>query len=93
MRLAGRVADRETRALAPRRADPGYDRPDRKPSAFAPSSGEREVLDSGLLDVEEGLLGDRWARGKRRRVQKRLALLEMWLDEVELQFVIASSTR
>ena len=35
-----------------------------------PSSGEREVLDSGLLDVEEGLLGDRWARGKRRRVNQ-----------------------
>ena len=35
-----------------------------------PSSGEREVLDSGLLDVEEGLLGDRWAQGRRRRVNQ-----------------------
>ena len=35
-----------------------------------PSSGEREVLDSGLLDVEEGLVGDRWAQGRRRRVNQ-----------------------
>ena len=35
-----------------------------------PSSGAREVLDVATLDVEEGLLGDRWARGKRRRVNQ-----------------------
>jgi hypothetical protein len=32
-----------------------------------PTSGEREVLDAATLDVEQGLVGDRWARGKRRR--------------------------
>ncbi len=35
-----------------------------------PSSGERELLEVGTLDVDEGLLGDRWARGKRRRVNQ-----------------------
>ena len=35
-----------------------------------PSSGEREVLANATLDVEEGLVGDRWARGKRRRVNQ-----------------------
>jgi hypothetical protein len=35
-----------------------------------PSRGKREVLDFGLLDVEEGLVGDRWALGKRRRAQQ-----------------------
>ncbi len=35
-----------------------------------PSSGEREVLATATLDVEEGLIGDRWARGKRRRVNQ-----------------------
>lgn len=35
-----------------------------------PSSGQREVLEVGLLDVDEGLVGDRWARGKRRRVNQ-----------------------
>jgi MOSC domain-containing protein YiiM len=35
-----------------------------------PSKGQREVLDSGTLDVEEGLVGDRWALGKRRRVNQ-----------------------
>jgi MOSC domain-containing protein YiiM len=35
-----------------------------------PSKGEREVLDSATLDVEEGLVGDRWALGKRRRVNQ-----------------------
>jgi len=35
-----------------------------------PRSGEREVLDSGLLDVDQGLLGDRWAQGRRRRVNQ-----------------------
>jgi hypothetical protein len=32
-----------------------------------PRSGEREVLDTAMLDVDEGLVGDRWALGKRRR--------------------------
>jgi len=32
-----------------------------------PRSREREVLDAATLDVEEGLVGDRWALGKRRR--------------------------
>jgi len=35
-----------------------------------PSKGQREVLDLGLLDVEEGLVGDRWGLGKRRRAQQ-----------------------
>jgi hypothetical protein len=35
-----------------------------------PSSRAREVLDVATLDVDEGLLGDRWARGKRRRVNQ-----------------------
>ena len=35
-----------------------------------PSSGERALLDTGVLDVEEGLVGDRWALGKRRRVNQ-----------------------
>lgn len=35
-----------------------------------PGKGQREVLDLGLLDVEEGLVGDRWALGKRRRAQQ-----------------------
>src|SRR5918999_2408531 len=32
-----------------------------------PVEGEREELDAGELDVVEGLVGDRWARGKRAR--------------------------
>jgi hypothetical protein len=32
-----------------------------------PARGEREVLDAATLDVAEGLVGDRWAAGKRRR--------------------------
>lgn len=35
-----------------------------------PSRGEREVLAAATLDVEEGLVGDRWALGKRRRVDQ-----------------------
>jgi len=35
-----------------------------------PSSGRREVLDAGTLDVDEGLVGDRWSAGKRRRVNQ-----------------------
>ena len=35
-----------------------------------PSKGEREVLDVATLDVEQGLVGDRWALGKRRRVNQ-----------------------
>jgi hypothetical protein len=35
-----------------------------------PSSGQREVLEVGTLDVEEGLVGDRWGLGKRRRVNQ-----------------------
>ena len=46
-----------------------------------PKSGEREVLEAGELDVEHGLVGDRWAQGKRRRanqltlINSRLAAL------------------
>ncbi len=32
-----------------------------------PVEGEREVLDAGELDLEHGLVGDRWSRGKRGR--------------------------
>lgn len=35
-----------------------------------PSSGRREVLDVGSLHIEEGLVGDRWALGKRRRANQ-----------------------
>jgi hypothetical protein len=35
-----------------------------------PQRGEREVLEAGALDVEQGLVGDRWALGKRRRVNQ-----------------------
>jgi hypothetical protein len=46
-----------------------------------PQSGEREVLEAAELDVELGLVGDRWALGKRRRanqltlINSRLAAL------------------
>jgi hypothetical protein len=32
-----------------------------------PSSGQRAVLERGTLDAEEGLVGDRWALGRRTR--------------------------
>ena len=35
-----------------------------------PSKGRREVLEAARLDVEEGLVGDRWALGKRPRAQQ-----------------------
>ena len=35
-----------------------------------PSRGQRELVDAGRLDVEEGLVGDRWALGKRRRAHQ-----------------------
>jgi hypothetical protein len=35
-----------------------------------PKSGEREVLDVAVLDAEQGLVGDRWGLGKRRRVNQ-----------------------
>lgn len=35
-----------------------------------PTRGQREVLDAGMLDVDEGLVGDRWAAGKRRRIEQ-----------------------
>jgi hypothetical protein len=35
-----------------------------------PGKGQREVLDAGRLEVEEGLVGDRWALGKRRRMNQ-----------------------
>jgi hypothetical protein len=35
-----------------------------------PRKGQREVLDAARLDVDEGLVGDRWALGKRRRVEQ-----------------------
>jgi hypothetical protein len=35
-----------------------------------PSKGQREVLEACRLDVDEGLVGDRWALGKRRRVEQ-----------------------
>jgi MOSC domain-containing protein len=35
-----------------------------------PSPRVREVLDTATLDVEEGLVGDRWALGKRRRANQ-----------------------
>lgn len=35
-----------------------------------PSRGEREVIDTATLDVEHGLIGDRWALGKQRRLNQ-----------------------
>ena len=35
-----------------------------------PKPNEREVLEAGTLDVEEGLVGDRWSAGKRRRLNQ-----------------------
>jgi hypothetical protein len=35
-----------------------------------PGRGMREVLESGVLDAEEGLVGDRWAQGRRRRANQ-----------------------
>jgi hypothetical protein len=35
-----------------------------------PSPRRRELLQSGSLDVDEGLVGDRWAQGRRRRVNQ-----------------------
>jgi MOSC domain-containing protein YiiM len=35
-----------------------------------PSAGQREVLEVGTLDVEQGLVGDRWALGKRHRANQ-----------------------
>ena len=35
-----------------------------------PQRGRAEVLEAGVLDVEQGLVGDRWALGKRRRVNQ-----------------------
>jgi MOSC domain-containing protein YiiM len=39
-----------------------------------PRRGEREVLETAELDVETGLVGDRWAEGKRER-ESQLALM------------------
>ena len=49
-----------------------------------PRSGEREVLEEGMLDAEEGLIGDRWAHGKRRRVEQ-LTLINSRLIELLAQ--------
>lgn len=35
-----------------------------------PRRGEREVLETAELDVEAGLVGDRWAEGKRQRADQ-----------------------
>lgn len=35
-----------------------------------PLRGQREMLDVGTLDVDEGLVGDRWSVGKRRRAEQ-----------------------
>ena len=36
-----------------------------------PAEGEREVLDEGVLDLDEGLVGDRWRRGKPGKPARR----------------------
>jgi len=38
------------------------------------SRGEREVLEVGELDIYEGLVGDRWGQGRRRR-ENQLTLM------------------
>ena len=50
-----------------------------------PQRGEREVLEAAELDVAEGLIGDRWALGKRRRVE------QITLINVRLVALIAQS--
>jgi hypothetical protein len=35
-----------------------------------PARGERQVVIQGELDADEGLVGDRWARGRRRRANQ-----------------------
>ena len=47
-----------------------------------PQRGEREVLEVGALDVEQGLIGDRWALGKRQRVNQ-LTLINVRLAGVD----------
>jgi MOSC domain-containing protein YiiM len=43
--------------------------------ARRPEVGEREVLDEGELDVEQGLVGDNWSRkGKRPNVKAQITL-------------------
>ena len=54
---------------------PGIERSPRERGTLAmivrrPKSGEREVVDAGTLDDEEGLVGDRWSAGKRRRLDQ-----------------------
>jgi MOSC domain-containing protein YiiM len=59
------IADADTLAA-------GFDEIQRSPSDAGrvelivrrPAEGEREVLDEGLFDAEEGLVGDRWHSGK-----------------------------
>jgi hypothetical protein len=46
-----------------------------------PRSSERETLATGTLDVDDGLVGDRWALGKRRR-DNQLTLINTRLIEL-----------
>jgi MOSC domain-containing protein YiiM len=42
-----------------------------------PAVGERELLDEGTLDLENGLVGDRWNAGKQRRPSRDTQLTLM----------------
>ena len=69
------VADRHLTYAELEAALPQLERSPRERGKLAmivrrPRSGEREVLDAGTLDVEEGLVGDRWAKAKRRRINQ-----------------------
>jgi MOSC domain-containing protein YiiM len=47
-----------------------------------PRSGEREVLDVARLDPEEGLVGDRWARGAAPQREEQLTLMSARVIEL-----------
>jgi MOSC domain-containing protein YiiM len=50
-----------------------------------PARGERQVVTRAELDADEGLVGDRWARGKRRRAN------QLTLMNARLAAIVAGS--
>jgi len=42
-----------------------------------PEEGEREVLEEGLLDLEQGLVGDRWSRPAAPNPETQLTLMNV----------------
>ena len=50
-----------------------------------PAAGEREVLDEAELDLEQGLVGDRWWDGKPADTSAQLTLMSIRaLQQIEL---------